>query len=178
MGRFGAALCALMLMGTAALGQGRIPPLLLVNPQVVLERSETGRALIAENLAAREALARESSERSDAFEQEERELTERRTTMEPEAFAALAADFDARVRAARSEQERAGQELARTQEAQQAELTAALTPIYSELMRESGAAAVLDIRNVVSANAQLDITREVIRRLDAGATLDEQPAEQ
>ncbi|RED13214.1 OmpH family outer membrane protein [Pontivivens insulae] len=176
--RLGAALLALMLMGTMAMGQGRIPPLLLVNPQQVLERSETGRALIAENQEAREALAAESAERSDAFEREEMELTERRGAMEPEAFAALADEFDARVRAARAEQDRAGQQLARDQEAAQARFNALLTPIYSELMRESGAAAVLDIRNVVLANSQLDITREVIRRLDAAAALDDEPADQ
>ncbi len=139
---------------------------LLVNPTAVLERSRTGQALIRANRLARERLVAEGEQISSDFEREERALAARRSVLSRDEFAEIAAEFDERVRAARAEQDRRAAQLTREEEERERAFAESLNPIYAEIMRDTGAAAILDLRDVILANTVLDITAEVIRRLD------------
>jgi len=151
------------------------PPIVFVDPRVVLEQSLSGQLVLEQNRAARAVLQAEADAISVAFEQEELEIAARRALLTREAFNQLATDFDRRVRAARADQDRKGQVIIAETEARERAFTDKLNPIYAEILSELGAAAVIDLRNVILANARLDISQEVIRRLDSG--VDEAPVD-
>ena len=152
-------------VGPAAAQAG--PTILVVDPERVLEESDAGRAVFSEIEAERERLAAESDEISRAFEREERALTDARDTTDPDEFTELAADFDRRVRAARAERDRLSEDLARRAEEVRRGFFEDLNGIYVQIMRETGAAAILDLRDVVLVARTFDITDAVIARLDA-----------
>lgn len=173
---------ALPVGGVAAQEQLRIPPqILVVDPRAVLEQSEAGREVLALNQAQRVALQAEADAVSEQFEKDELELAARRPLLTREAFAELAEDFDRRVRDARSEQDAKAEDLIKEIEARERAFIEGLNPIYAEILNEIGGAAVIDLRSVILADARLNITQEVIRRLDRRSdspSVDpEQPAE-
>ncbi|MEL6582935.1 MAG: OmpH family outer membrane protein [Pseudomonadota bacterium] len=155
-----------------AVGQGTLPPLpvdpsiLLVNPDRVFERSETGRAVTAQIEERRMQVIARSDAVSTAFAEEERALTALRLELPRDEFVARAEDFDRRVQAARSAQDLEADTFARDAERFQRQFFSALNTIYAELLQETGAQAVLDIRSVLLADQSLDVTLHVIARLD------------
>lgn len=155
---------AAALVGPALAEDGR--QILTIDQERLLFDSLPGRALLAQQEAAADALTAEGSALDRAFEAEERSLTERRASLAPGAFRALADAFDAKVVATRREQEQKSTELARRLEAERRDFFRTVRPILVELLRETGASAVLDQRAVLLSNQDLNITDEVIKRLN------------
>ena len=86
--------------------------------------------------------------------------------MEAEAFRVLADAFDQKVQQIRSEQEAKNRELSVFREGARIEFLNAAAPILETVMRESGAAIILERSSVfLSANAT-DITDLAIERID------------
>jgi Skp family chaperone for outer membrane proteins len=108
---------------------------------------------------------------SEAFEAEEAELTSLRDqrdagTFDRDAFDRRVQDFDRRVRAARQEaQENSVAFQARFAQAFET-LERRAGPVIAELMAARGATVVLDLRNVFVAANEVNMTAEVIARLD------------
>lgn len=146
---------------------GRLMPFLVVNQERLLTDSQRGRALLAEQEAARDQLRAEARAIDSDFEAEERELTEARATLEPEAFRALADDFDARVVTARRDQDARSAALAQEFDAGRRRFYSAIAPILVQLMERHGALAVLDENSVLLATQELDITNAAIAEIDA-----------
>jgi Skp family chaperone for outer membrane proteins len=159
-------------------------PFVIVNQERLLTDTQRGRALLAEQEAARDRLRSEARAIDSAFEAEERELTEARATLEPEAFRALADDFDARVVTARRDQDARSAALAQEFDAGRRRFYAAIAPILVQLMERRGALAVLDGNSVLLAAQELDITEATIAEIDAmpedipppGGDVPEEPA--
>ena len=164
-------------VASAQEGARALPPILMVDPRAVLEQSQTGRALLERHQQAREALQEEANAISRSFETEEQALAARRPLLTRDAFAELATDFDRRVRAARADQDRKAQELVARIEAEERAFNERLNPIYAEILSEVRGAAVIDLRNVILADSRLDISEEVIRRLDQPLVDPDRPAE-
>ncbi|MCR8827290.1 OmpH family outer membrane protein [Pseudosulfitobacter koreensis] len=123
--------------------------------RVAREIEERGAALATENRSIEAELAAE-----------EQELTDRRKTMEPDAFRVLADAFDEKVQQTRRAQEAKGRELSQLLEKEQITFLNAAAPVLETLMRESNAAVILERSNVfLSANA-IDITEAAITRID------------
>ncbi|MEL6677758.1 MAG: OmpH family outer membrane protein [Pseudomonadota bacterium] len=160
-------LVALALLGAGpVLGQDRAI-VLLVDPERVLQTSEFGRSVLDQIALRRRGLLAETEAISSAFELEERELTNLRETLSRQGFQELADDFDARVRKARSDQDLKAAELTRWAESRRRAFFAALNDVYAVVLRTRGASAILDIRTVILADQSLDVTSEVIERVDA-----------
>lgn len=124
--------------------------------QNIREQSTKIRKAIDLAMAAREAKLRE----------EEKELVALREELDPAAFDARTRDFEKRVFERRDFAQRETAKL-------QAALTDAgnrlrkqIAPILAEIMRERQAQVLLDSSQVVLSINQLEITEEVIRRLD------------
>ncbi|MEM9429041.1 MAG: OmpH family outer membrane protein [Pseudomonadota bacterium] len=149
-----------------ALGQGPSPPFLVIDQDRLLSTSETGREVLAAEAMEREALQREGEALDRQFEAEERDLTERRQTLDPETFRALADAFDEKVVATRRRQEQKAIAITRDGEERRRAFFEAVTPILVELLQETGAAAVVDHRSLLISKQDLNITDEVIKRLD------------
>ncbi|MEM7641833.1 MAG: OmpH family outer membrane protein [Pseudomonadota bacterium] len=140
---------------------------------VVLDRDELfaeslfGRRVARDIDAATLALANENRQIETALEREERELTERRPTMDADAFRELASDFDTRVTAIRRTQDAKARAVQQQGERAQALFLERANPILVELARETGALVILDRRIVIAAADQVDITDLALARIDA-----------
>lgn len=98
---------------------------------------------------------------------EEKALTEKRATMEPDAFRALADAFDEKVQEIRNAQDVKARSLGARMEQERAAYLNLVLPVLGKLMEERGAAIVLDRRTVFAAANGVDITDEALQRIDA-----------
>jgi Skp family chaperone for outer membrane proteins len=156
-------------MSGAPLAQpaGDRPVILIVDQERLLTGSIAGQAALAAEEADRAAIAAEGRRLDAELAAEERRLTGQRDAMSPEEFRDLADAFDDRVIEARQGQEDSARAAAERAEQRRRAFFAEAAPILTELMQETGAAAVVDIRLVLIANQNLNITDEAIKRLDA-----------
>lgn len=123
---------------------------------------------VARDLEADSAvLAAENRKKEAELSAEERDLTDRRSAMEPDAFRALADAFDTKVQDIRREQDAKARDLAKRQDAARREFFQATRPVLQRLMQETGASVILERSSVfLSANAT-DITDIAINRINA-----------
>ena len=100
------------------------------------------------------------------LEAEEKDLTQRRPAMSPEAFRALADAFDTKVQRIRTEQTAKARALAQRTEEAQRQFIAAARPVLEQLMIDAGAVVIIDPRSVVMSRSAIDVTDEAIRRIN------------
>lgn len=105
---------------------------------------------------------------------EERALTDKRAEMPSEDFRAAAEAFDARVTEIRQTQDAKTREIGQMREAERQRFYAEALPVMSEVLRDRGAVAVLDNRAIFLAADVIDVTDEMIQRIDVaiGAGVD------
>lgn len=143
-------------------------PFLFINQERILVDSETGRALLAAEEEKRKALVAEARAIDSAFEDEERQLTEKRGTIPTQEFRELADAFDERVVAARKRQDERSDGLAKELDQTRRQFYAAVAPVLVRLMERHQAQAIFDENSVLLADQRLNITDEVIAEIDAG----------
>lgn len=142
-------------------------PVLVLDLERLYGASDYAESLRAAVEVEAEALARENERIVADLTEEERSLTERRPTMEPDAFRAEAAEFDAKVN-----------DIRRARDAKEAQINQAradvrlrffdeVRPLVGRIMVEKGAQAVIDSRSIVVVVRVADITNEAIARIDA-----------
>lgn len=162
------ALAAALLLSAASAGAQDAPRagFVFLDQERILSESERGRALLADEEAARDALRAEARAVETAFEEEERRLTERRATLDAAAFRALADDFDARVVAARRDQDEKAAALAQELDRGRRQFYADAAPLLVGVMEARGAYAIFDETSLLLADQSLDITDAVIAEID------------
>lgn len=143
------------------------PVLLVIEQERVFAESAFGKEIIALNEAEDAALRREGLALDKQFEEEEQALTARRAELTPEAFRAEADAFDQKVVETRQAQEERGAALVQRAERRRREFLRQIGPVLLEILEESGAAAVIEQRALLISKQDLNITDEVIKRLDA-----------
>jgi Skp family chaperone for outer membrane proteins len=161
-----ATLAALVLAAGPLAAQSQRPPFLYINQERILTGSERGRALLAEEEAARNALRAEARRIETAFETEERQLTEQRASLDPAEFRARSNDFDARVVKARADQDARAAALAQEFDQTRRKFYADVAPILVGVMERAGALAIFDETTVLIADQSLNVTDEVIAAID------------
>ena len=117
--------------------------------------------------AASQVLAVENRAIEATLTAEERSLTDRRATLTPEEFRALADAFDTRVVAIRQEQRRKERDLGALREAERQNFFAAALPSLGALLQDRQAVAILDSRAIFVAAEAIDVTDALIARLNA-----------
>lgn len=142
------------------------PAFLVLEQERLLTDSAYGREVLAQNREEADALRAEGQSLDRQFEAEERSLTEQRPSLTPEEFRALADAFDAKVVATRREQEEKGVALGQRAEQRRRDFFRRVAPILLEILEASGAAAVVEQRTLLIAKQDLNITDQVIKRLD------------
>ena len=143
------------------------PVLLVIEQERVFAESAFGKEIIALNEAEDAALRREGLALDKQFEEEEQALTARRAELTPEAFRAEADAFDQKVVETRQAQEERGAALVQRAEQRRREFLRQIGPVLLEILGESGAVAVIEQRALLISKQDLNITDEVIKRLDA-----------
>ncbi|MFD1914450.1 OmpH family outer membrane protein [Halodurantibacterium flavum] len=156
---------ALLLPGAAASAQ-ETRPILTLHSDRLFEQSQFGQRIQEEIDGAYQELSAENRRIEAELEAEERDLTQRRSQMTPEAFRPLAEAFDAKVVEIRREQEAKSRDIAsRSEEGFQAFMQVAV-PVLGTLMSEHGAEVILEARSVFIAAQRVDITAEAVARID------------
>lgn len=155
--------------GAAQLAEGTVavaPPILTLNQERLYLNSAFGQRVRRTQEASAVALARENRQIEAALEDEEQKLTEDRVTMEPEAFRALAEDFDIRVTAIRRAQVEKRDALQRVTDEERARFFELAYPVLFELVQETGALAILNQSAVILSARQIDVTELAIIRIN------------
>lgn len=143
------------------------PPVLTLDQDRLFEESAWGRDALTRAEEATAALAAENRRIEQALEKEERDLTERRANMAAGDFAALAAEFDAKVEEIRAAQDAKSRAISRRLDEDRTRFFQAVTPVLGQLLAETGAAAILADGAVVMSLTSLDITETAVSRVDA-----------
>lgn len=142
-------------------------PILTVDTDRLYSQSAFGLRVAREIDERGATLAAENRKIEAELTAEEQELTDKRATLTPEDFRPLADAFDEKVQNTRRVQEAKGRELSQLLEKEQIAFLNAAAPVLETLMRDAGAALILERRSVfLSANA-IDITDDAIARIDA-----------
>ena len=169
------ALAAALLLGLApemaaaqddlSMGQVR-SPILTIDVDRLVAETRYGQRLGQDLKAQEEALAAENRSIEADLTAEEQSLTERRPTMEVEAFRAEAEAFDAKVQRIRAEQDAKEQALTDSVTQGRTDFLNAATPVLAQLMIDRGAAVILQRRDVFLSASLVDITDEAIAAID------------
>ncbi|MDZ4312932.1 MAG: OmpH family outer membrane protein [Cypionkella sp.] len=129
--------------------------------------TQYGRALQTRFEAESATLLAENRKIDAALEAEERTLTDKRATMTAQAFRPLAEAFDNKANELRAAQEIKSSDLAKLRDSDRQAFFQAVAPILGDYMVERGAVAILDKSAIVVSLGSIDITKEVIARIDA-----------
>jgi len=160
-------------MSEPAPGLSQLPPGVSVLPFRILDQdrlfrgSRLGQQILAGVRAAEARLEAENQTYFDQLAAEERALTDARVSLTPDEFRARADAFDARVEAIRAERAQASQALTRWSESEAQRFFDTVLPILVQLMNDEGILALLKPETVILGSEWLDITGEIITRLDA-----------
>lgn len=142
------------------------PQILTLDQDRLYADSLYGKALEAKATAASQALAAENRKIEADLAAEEADLTQKRATLTPQAFQDLADAFDAKVETMRAAQAAKGDALKADHDAGRTSFFKAAVPVLAELMRKSGAYAILNHDAVILSFDAIDVTDRAIKALD------------
>lgn len=172
-----AAIAALALgtstISTAAFAQAAAPAaatsIIVVDMDRVGADSAAGKSGQTQLKTKLDSLQARGKSLADSLRTEEETLLKARqaNTMAPEAFQAKVKDLQTKQNSARTELGNREQELQRSQAYVRQQIFNAVGPIIQAVMRERGATIVLAREAALAVSPTLDVTAEVIRRLDA-----------
>lgn len=168
-----------IISGTAVLAQQEAVPLNVESPILTIdsdrmfEQSEFGRGVIMDIEARGAGLAAENRKIEEALVAEERRLTDLRPTMSAADFRELADAFDEKVQQTRRAQDAKTRDLNVELDEQRVVFLNAAAPVLEQLMREAGAAVVLERRSVFISSNAVDITRVAVQRLNLVLTAED-----
>lgn len=143
-----------------------VSPVLTIDSDRVFQDSAFGRRVAAEGAARLAALEAENDSIAKALEAEELDLTQRREGMAPDAFRELADAFDKKVQETRAAQNAKNRDLNSFLDQERENFFQAAASVFEQLMREAGAAVILDRRSVFASATAIDITDEAVLLLD------------
>lgn len=143
-----------------------VSPVLTIDTDRLFRDSDFGKRVVAEVEATGTKLAIENRRIEADLEAEEMRLTTVRTTMEPDAFRALANAFDEKVQQTRSEQAAKSRALNARLDQEREIFERAALPVLEQLMRNSDAAVILDLRAVFVSASAIEITDDAIALLN------------
>lgn len=140
--------------------------ILTIDQDALFNRTMFGKAMIAAAEQEAAAIKEESRGIDAALEAEERSLTDRREGMPLEEFRALADAFDNKVEALRTAQDAKSAAFIAKRENAQQQFFQTVAPMIGDYMVEQGASAIVSQAAIVVSLGAIDITDEVIARID------------
>lgn len=140
--------------------------LLVISQERLITESALGRLILARDEADKKKLSDDGEALSVALETEEKDLTEKRKTMDPVEFRALADAFDEKVRSIRSDQDSKAEALVAAIEGRRRQFFTQIAPLMLAEMQARKASVILDQRSVILATREINVTDAVIVRID------------
>ncbi len=165
-----AVLALLLFMATGLAAQDMTvvqSPVLTVDSERLFSQSQFGQRISEEVEAQGKVLEAENRRIEGELTAEEKALTERRPTLPPEEFRALADAFDDKVEKIRAEQNAKTRALTQGTDTARRQFLIATRPVLEAIMLETGAALIVERRSVLLSLRSIDITDLAIDRLDA-----------
>ncbi|MDZ7906680.1 MAG: OmpH family outer membrane protein [Cypionkella sp.] len=144
-----------------------LSPILSLDQERLFSDSKFGQALRAELDAQSAKVEAESRKIDGELETEERALTQKRSILPPEEFAPLAVEFDAKVERLRAEREAAVEDLRAREVAGRQRFIQTATQVIGDYMVERRAVAIIDKNAVIVSLRNMDVTNDIIEKLDA-----------
>lgn len=166
-----AALAAVLLLAAGAVpAAAQELKVAVINTEQVLLESETGKAALEQLRTLREAKEAEGQALQDAVEQLRTRLTEGRLSLAEDKIAELEAQLEEKGIALRRFQDDANRELNKRRDEVLASIDRRVLPIINQVGEEQGYSLIFRKfeSGLVFASEEVDITPEIIRRLDAG----------
>ena len=161
------AVLGILSLAAPVLAQQVQSPVLTIDSERLYRGSDFGQRVLRDIELRTRALAEENRRLEAQLEAEEKALTEQRPDLAPEEFRALADAFDARVQAIRRERDAETRVVSELLDQNRERFLQVATPILEDIMREAGAAVVLEVRSVFSSANAIDITDLAIARINA-----------
>lgn len=167
------AVAAALLLAAAgaspAAAQG--PKVAVINTEQVLLESQTGKAALAQLRELREAKEAEGQALQDEVQELRKRLTDGRLSLAEDKLAELEQQLEEKGIELRRFQDDATRELNKRRDEVLAEIDRKVLPIINQVGREQGYSLIFRKyeSGLVFAADEVDITSEIIRRLDAGA---------
>jgi outer membrane protein len=150
---------------TPASGQPLV--LMVVDTQRVLQESKAGKAIQSQMQGQvanyQKSLARQEEELSTA----QQDLQRQQSILAQDAFAVKVKEFDQRFNDARKRAQEAQQSLSESQREAIGKVESTMVQVVTELAKERGANLILNNSAVVIFDVNLDVSAEVLKRLDA-----------
>jgi Skp family chaperone for outer membrane proteins len=144
-----------------------VTPVLIINQERLFSESVLGKLVVAVDEAEKQALADLGDKLSSELEAEEQDLTEKRKTMEPAEFRKLAEAFDAKVVGIRTDQDAKAEGLIASIESRRRQFYTQIASVLLETMQSYEAAVILDQRSALISVRGVNVTDEVIAKIDA-----------
>ncbi len=142
-------------------------PILVIDFERVFDESAFGRRVNEDIEREGRTIAAENRQIESELIEEERELTELRATLPPGEFRDLADAFDEKVQSLRAEQDAKARALGTRTEEERRRFLSAVQPVIEDLLREAGAAIILERRSVFVAVDAIDVTDRAVTLIDA-----------
>ncbi len=143
-----------------------ISPILTIDSDRVFQESAFGLRVAKEIEVEGAKLAAQNNKIADDLENEEKALTAKRAGLAPDQFRVLADAFDQKVQKIRQEQAAKNRALNALLDKEREVFLIAAAPVLESLMRDSGAAVILDRRTVFVSASAVEITDDAIALLD------------
>jgi len=165
-------LCACLLLPPPVSAQGLIGPrnaqaaVLVVDMKRIKSDTAAGRDMLAKTIEIRRRIQAGVAERGERLRAEEQRLAEERETLDPEDFREQVRAFEQQVFANRELSERETRRLQLVLSGASTLLKDRATAVFAAIMRERRADLLLDSSQIILSADRLDITDEVIERLD------------
>jgi Skp family chaperone for outer membrane proteins len=155
---------------------------LTIDSERLFAESLFGQRVTQEFEADSRALEAENRKIEAELIAEEKDLTEKRSSLSPDEFRALADAFDEKVEEIRIAQSSKSRTLTQGLDVGRRDFLTAVQPILAEIMTETNAAIIVEQRSVFLSRLSIDVTNLAIERLDAqigdGAQVDETPPDE
>lgn len=143
------------------------PVIAVVDVQAVMQSAEAPKGIRAQMQKAQASFQQSLQGKNDELKKVDQDLQQQRTVLAPDAFQQRQREFEQKVEAAQRDiQERRGKlEGAFNGATQQVET--AVVQVVSQIAGESGVTVVLSKSAAIYVAADLDITKEVVKRLNS-----------
>ncbi|MBU2866308.1 OmpH family outer membrane protein [Pacificibacter marinus] len=144
-------------------------PVIAFDRERIFENTDIGRALEAKIETLLNDLVVENDTIFAALEAEEQELTELKSTLSKEDFAKKADAFDEKVIAIRAEQKAKSEAIEQTKDQGLRAFEDMLNVVLKDIAQEVRAVAVFERAQIYLMSGSIDISLEVIKRLNASS---------
>jgi Skp family chaperone for outer membrane proteins len=141
-------------------------PILTVDQELLFAESDWGKRTQRMLEETGGKIAAENERLATQLSAEEKALTQQRGTLDPAEFRKQAEAFDIRATEVRRERAKVVENLNAWAEADRAAFYRAALPLMGEMMQERGAVAVLDRRTVFVSLDAIDLTQDLVARLN------------